>query len=438
MFEGLSRRLDAVIGRLKGRGRITEADLKEVLRDLRRALLEADVNYQVAREFVRRVEEKALGKKVLESLTPDEVILAVIYEEMVELLGGKPTEPKLLPEGNLWLLMGLQGSGKTTTAAKLAHHYRKKGRRPLLVAADTQRPAAQDQLEILAEKVGVPVIRVEKGESPESVKARIDERLAKDFRDLVIVDTAGRLQVDEELMNELAALAEALSPTERLLVVDAMMGQEALGVAKAFDERVGVTGLILTKLDGDARGGAALSARHVTGKPIYFAGTSEKIEGLEPFYPDRLAGRILGMGDLKTLAERAREAELKAPEKAPDKFDLEDLLEQMRQIQKMGSLSELLKMIPGLSRALPQGLELDERQLKRVEAIILSMTPEERKNPRILNASRRRRIARGSGTTVQEVNRLIKTYEEARALFRRFKKKGGRRSIMNMFGGRPW
>ncbi|HFB39525.1 MAG TPA: signal recognition particle protein, partial [Oceanithermus sp.] len=273
---------------------------------------------------------------------------------------------------------------------------------------------------------------------PASVKRRLDARLAKDFRDLVIVDTAGRLQIDEALMDELAALAEALSPTERVLVVDAMMGQEALGVARAFDERVGVTGLILTKLDGDARGGAALSARHVTGKPIYFAGVSEKVDGLEPFYPDRLADRILGMGDLKTLAEKVREAELKAPEKAPGKFDLEDLLEQMRQIQKMGSFAEILKMIPGLSRALPQNLDLDERALRRVEAIILSMTPEERKNPRILNASRRRRIARGSGTTVQEVNRLIKTYEEARALFKRLSKKGGRRSLMGMFGGRPW
>ncbi len=438
MFEGLSQRLDAIVGRLRGRGRITEADLKEVLRDLRRALLEADVNYQVAKNFVRRVEEKALGKKVLESLSPADLVLAIIHEEMVELLGGKVAEPRLLPEGNLWLLMGLQGTGKTTAAAKLAHYYKKKGRRPLLVAADTQRPAAQDQLEILAEQVGVPVLRVEKGEPPESVKRRLDERLANDFRDLVIVDTAGRLQIDEALMDELAALSKALSPSERMLVVDAMMGQEALGVAEAFDEKVGVTGLVLTKLDGDARGGAALSARHVTGKPIYFAGTSEKIDGLEPFYPDRLADRILGMGDLKTLAERVREAELKAPEKAPGKFDLEDLLEQMRQIQKMGSFSELLKMIPGLSRALPQNLDLDEKALRRVEAIILSMTPEERKNPRILNASRRRRIARGSGTTVQEVNRLIKTYEESKALMKRLSKKGGRRSLMGMFGGKPW
>ena len=438
MFEGLSKRLQSAVDRLRGRGRIKEEDLKELLRDLRRALIEADVNFQVAREFVKRVEEKALGRQVLESLTPAEQILAIVHEEMVELLGGTTREPKLGPEGNLWFLMGLQGTGKTTTAAKLAHYYKKRGRRPLLVAADTQRPAAQDQLEILAEKVGVPVIRVEKGEEPTSVRRRLEERLARDFRDLVIVDTAGRLQVDEAMMAELASLAEALSPTERLLVVDAMTGQEALSVAKAFDERVGVTGLILTKLDGDARGGAALSARRVTGKPIYFAGTSEKIEGLEPFHPDRLADRILGMGDLKTLAERVREAELKTPEKAPGKFDLEDLLDQMRQIQKMGSFTELLKMIPGLSRALPANLQLDDRGLKRVEAIILSMTPEERRNPRILNASRRRRIARGSGTTVQEVNRLIKTYEEAKAMMRRLSKKGGRRSLSGMFGGKPW
>ncbi len=438
MFESLSRRLQASIDRLRGRGRITEADLKEVLRDLRRALLEADVNYQVAKAFVKRVEEKALGRRVLESLTPAEQILAVVHEEMVELLGGRAVEPRLLAEGNLWFLIGLQGTGKTTAAAKLAHLYRKKGRRPLLVVADTQRPAAQDPLEILAEKVGVPVLRGAPGEPPASVKRRLYARRAEEFRDLVIVDTAGRLQVDEALMDELAALAEALSPTEKILVVDAMMGQEALAVAEAFDRRVGVTGLMLTKLDGDARGGAALSARHVTGKPIYFAGTSEKIDGLEVFHPDRLAGRILGMGDLATLAEKVREAELKAPEKAPGKFDLNDLLEQMRQIQKMGSFGELLKMIPGLARALPANLEVDERGLKRIEAIILSMTPEERRNPRVLNASRRRRIARGSGTTVQEINRLIKTFEETKALMKRLGKRGGRRSLMGGFGGRPW
>ncbi len=435
MFENLSRRLQTTLDRLRGRGRITEAELKDVLRDLRRALLEADVNYQVAKDFVKRVEAKALGKQILESLTPAEQILAVVHEEMVELLGGRLVEPRLLSEGNVWFLVGLQGTGKTTAAAKLALFYKKKGRRPLLVAADTQRPAAQDQLEILAAQVGVPVLRVEKGESPESVRERLDARLQNDYRDLVIVDTAGRLQIDAALMEELAALVEALSPTEKLLVVDAMMGQEALAVSQAFDEKIGVTGLLLTKLDGDARGGAALSARHVTGKPIYFAGISEKIDGLEPFYPDRLAGRILGMGDLATLAEKVREAEIKGPAKAPDKFDLTDLLEQMRQIQKMGSLGELIKMIPGASRFLPSNLQVDEKAIKRVEAIILSMTPEERRNPKILNASRRRRIARGSGTTVQEINRLIKTFEETKALVKRLGKKGGRRSLL---GGRPW
>ena len=435
MFESLSRRLQTTLDRLRGRGRITEADLKEVMREIRRALLEADVNYQVAKEFVRRVEERAKGQKVYESLTPAEQILAIVYEELTELLGGKVAEPQLKSEGNVWFLMGLQGTGKTTAAAKLARYYRAKGRRPLLVAADTQRPAAQDQLEILAQEVGVPVLRVEKGEAPASVKRRLDDHLKTDYRDLVIVDTAGRLQIDEALMDELAALAAALEPTERMLVVDAMMGQEALGVAEAFDQKVGVTGLIMTKLDGDARGGAALSARHVTKKPIYFAGVSEKLDGLEPFYPDRLASRILGMGDLATLAEKARQAELKAPEKRPEKFDLNDLLDQMKQIQKMGSLGELMKMIPGLSRMLPQNFQIDEKALKRVEAIILSMTPEERRNPRILNASRRRRIARGSGTSVQEINRLIKTFEETKAMVKRFSKKGGRRNLM---GGRLW
>jgi signal recognition particle subunit SRP54 len=427
MFESLSRRIREAVDRLRGRGRISEADLRSTLREIRMALLEADVNFEVAKDFIASVQEKALGRQVLESLTPAEQILSLVYEELVALLGGSPVSPTLRAEGNLWFLVGLQGSGKTTQAAKLAAYYRSRGRRPLLVAADTQRPAAREQLRLLAERVGVPILELEDGERPQVTRRRLQEALRQDYRDLVLVDTAGRLQIDEALMEELAALKKELAPTETLLVIDAMMGQEALSVARAFDERVGVSGLILTKLDGDARGGAALSARAVTGKPIYFAGVSEKIEGLEPFYPDRLAQRILGMGDLQTLMERVKAAELEAPERAPTEFTLEDLINQMRQLRKLGGFQEVLGMLPGASRLLPPGVELDERAIARLEAIVLSMTPEERRNPKILNASRRKRIALGSGTSVQEVNRLIKNFDSAKEMFKALSRQRGRR-----------
>jgi signal recognition particle subunit SRP54 len=429
MFENLSQRIRAAVDKLRGRGRITEADLKATLREIRISLLDADVNFEVAKNFVNRVQEKALGQAVLESLTPAEQILSVVYQELVEMLGGEAKQPLLKSEGNLWFMVGLQGSGKTTTSGKLAHFYKSKGRRPLLVAADTQRPAAREQLRILGEKIGVPVLEVADGEPPQITRTRLQQHLTFDYRDLVIVDTAGRLQIDETLMDELAQLKQILGPSETLLVVDSMTGQEALNVSKAFDERIGVTGLVLTKLDGDSRGGAALSARYVTGKPIYFAGVSEKIEGLEPFYPDRLAQRILGMGDLQTLLERAKQAELEAPQKDLKEITLEDLISQMRQLRKMGSFSEILSMIPGMSRMLPPGFSVDEKQINRMEAIVLSMTPKERRDPRILNASRRKRIAAGSGTTVQEVNRLIKTFEDAKQMLKALAKqqaRGGR------------
>jgi signal recognition particle subunit SRP54 len=428
MFQQLSARLQEAIGRLRGRGRITEEDLKATLREIRRALMDADVNLEVARDFVERVREEALGKQVLESLTPAEVILATVYEALKEALGGEARLP-VLKDRNLWFLVGLQGSGKTTTAAKLALYYKGKGRRPLLVAADTQRPAAREQLRLLGEKVGVPVLEVMDGESPESIRRRVEERARLEARDLILVDTAGRLQIDEPLMGELARLKEVLRPDEVLLVLDAMTGQEALSVARAFDEKVGVTGLVLTKLDGDARGGAALSARHVTGKPIYFAGVSEKPEGLEPFYPERLAGRILGMGDVASLAEKVRAAglEAEAPKSAKE-LSLEDFLKQMQNLKRLGSFSEILGLLPGV----PQGLKVDEKALKRLEAIVLSMTPEERKDPRILNGSRRKRIAKGSGTSVQEVNRFIKAFEGMKALMKSLEKKKGR-GLMGMF-----
>ncbi len=429
MFETLSQRIRAAVDKLRGRGRISEADLKATLREIRMSLLEADVNFEVAKSFVNRVQEKTLGQAVLESLTPAEQILAVVYEELVQMLGGEAKQPVLKNEGNLWFMVGLQGSGKTTTTGKLAQFYKSKGRRPLLVAADTQRPAAREQLRILGEKIGVPVLEVADNEHPETTRTRLQQHLTFDYRDLVIVDTAGRLQIDEALMDELARLKQVLGPSETLLVVDSMTGQEALNVSKTFDERIGVSGLILTKLDGDARGGAALSARHVTGKPIYFAGVSEKLEGLEPFYPDRLAQRILGMGDLQTLLEKAKLAELEAPQKDLKEITLEDLITQMRQMRKMGSFTEILGMIPGMSRMLPPGFSVDEKQVNRMEAIVLSMTPKERRDPKVLNASRRKRIAAGSGTTVQEVNRLIKTFEDTKQLMKTLAKqqqRGGR------------
>lgn len=429
MFETLSQRIRAAVDKLRGRGRIGEADLKATLREIRMSLLEADVNFEVAKNFVNRVQEKTLGQAVLESLTPAEQILSVVYEELVQMLGGEAKQPVLKNEGNLWFMVGLQGSGKTTTTGKLAQFYKSKGRRPLLVAADTQRPAAREQLRILGEKIGVPVLEVADNERPETTRTRLQQHLTFDYRDLVIVDTAGRLQIDEALMDELAHLKQVLGPSETLLVVDSMTGQEALSVSKTFDERIGVSGLILTKLDGDARGGAALSARHVTGKPIYFAGVSEKLEGLEPFYPDRLAQRILGMGDLQTLLEKAKQAELEAPQKDLKEITLEDLITQMRQMRKMGSFTEILSMIPGMSRMLPPGFSVEEKQVNRMEAIVLSMTPKERRDPRILNASRRKRIAAGSGTSVQEVNRLIKTFEDTKQMLKTLAKqqqRGGR------------
>lgn len=433
MFQGLGDRLQAVFDSLRGRGRLSEAEVKAALRDVRMALLEADVNLEVAKAFIQRVQEKAVGSEVLMSLNPDQRVIAIVHQELIALLGGKAVQPTLKNDGNVWLLMGLQGTGKTTTAGKLAYKYKAQGRRPLLVAADTQRPAAREQLRVLGGQIGVPVLEVEDDEPVSRTKERLQSYLKTNFRDLVIVDTAGRLQVDERLMEELAALKAALQPSETMLVVDAMTGQQALPVVRTFDERIGVSGLIMTKLDGDARGGAALSARQVTGKPIYFAGISEKIDGLEPFYPDRLAGRILGMGDVLTLIEKAKAVEGDETEPSLKDFTLEDMLTQMRRLKKMGSIGDLVKMIPGASRMLPPGADIDERELARVEAIISSMTERERRKPELLNASRRRRIAAGSGTTVQDVNRLMRNYEQMKKLFKQMMRKPGRGGMRGLF-----
>lgn len=419
MFESLGSKLQDILDRVGKEKQLTEAQVKAAMREVRMALLEADVNFGVAKDFVAQVTEKAVGQQVAGSLTAGQTVVKLVHDELIETLGGKTTQPQLKTEGNVWFMVGLQGAGKTTSTGKLASLYKSKGRRVLLVAADTQRPAARDQLEVLAKQVGVPIMKVADGELPAETKRRLDEHLKTDFRDLVIVDTAGRLQIDEALMDQLADLQTALQPTESLLVVDAMTGQEALNVAQTFDQRVNLTGLIITKMDGDARGGAALSARSVTGKPIYFAGTSEKIAGLEPFHPDRVAGRILGMGDMLGLIERAQQADLKAMEvKKPGDFDLEDLLTQLRQVRKMGPLGDLMKLIPGMSKALPEGFNVDEKQIQRIDAMISSMTLKERRNPKIIDGKRRKRIATGSGHTVQDINKLLKMHEQMKDMMK--------------------
>ena len=432
MFESLGNRLQSVFDGLRGRGKLTEAEVKAALREVRVALLEADVNLEVARDFTKNVQEKAVGSETLLSLRPDQRVISIVHDELVEVLGGKAVQPELKSDTNIWMLMGLQGAGKTTTAGKLAYRFKSQGRRPLLVAADTQRPAARDQLKVLGKQIGVPVLEVEDNEPPRRTKERLEEWLKGDFRDLVIVDTAGRLQIDEGLMDELASLREVLQPREAMLVVDAMTGQQSLPVAKTFDERVGVTGLILTKMDGDARGGAALSARHVTGMPIYYAGMSEKIDGIEPFHPDRIAARILGMGDVLPLVEKAKALEADDGEEDIQRlsdFTLQDMLVQMRKIKRMGSFTEMFKLIPGANKLLPPGAQVDEKEIARVEAIISSMTEQERRKPRLLNASRRKRIAAGSGTTVQDVNRLMKNFEQMRKLMKRVGKRPPRRGV---------
>lgn len=426
MFESLGNKLQDILDRLGRESKLTEAQVKASMREIRMALLEADVNFNVAKDFVAKVSEKAVGQNVLGSLNAGQTVVKLVNDELVQTLGGKTAQPELKTQGNVWFMVGLQGAGKTTSTGKLAAHYKKKGRRVLLVAADTQRPAARDQLEVLGKQVGVPVLKVNDGETPAETKRRLDEYLKSDYRDLVIVDTAGRLQIDEALMDQLAALQTELHPTETLLVIDAMTGQEALNVAQTFDQRVHVSGLVITKMDGDARGGAALSARSVTGKPIYFAGTSEKMTGLDQFHPDRVAGRILGMGDVLGLIERVQEADMKAMEakKAGD-FDLEDLLNQLRQIRKMGPLGDLMKLIPGMSRALPEGFNIDEKQLQRIDAMISSMTVKERRNPKIIDGRRRKRIASGSGVDVQDINKLLKMHEQMKEMMKMLQRMSG-------------
>lgn len=427
MFEDLTRKLDGVFRKLRGLGKITESNIADTLRDVRRVLLDADVNYKVAKQFIDDVQARAVGQKVLESITPGQQIIKIIYGELVALLGQSNAEIRFAPiPPTVIMIAGLQGSGKTTFAAKLAYHLNRKGRHPLLVAADLHRPAAVDQLELLGKQVEIPVY-VNRGAQAVRVAEESLDHARKNLRDVLIIDTAGRLHVDEEMMQEAEAIKENVKPHEILFVVDSMTGQDAVNAALAFHERLNFDGIVLTKLDGDARGGAALSIRSVIQKPIKFASVGEKLEALEPFHPDRMASRILGMGDVVTLVEKVQEqfdrqkGEELQERLRKSELTFEHFLDQLKQVRKIGPLSELLEMIPGMHR-LPHVGEIDERELVKIEAIINSMTREERLKPHVINGSRRKRIAAGSGTTVQDVNRLLKQFTEMQKLLKQFSK----------------
>ena len=423
-FEGLSGRLSEVFKKLKGRGKVKESDIKEVMREVRMALLEADVNYKVAKDFVASVSEKALGSEVLESLTPAQQIIKIVNDQLTELMGSTNARINFASKNPTVIMMcGLQGAGKTTHCAKLARYFKSSGKRPLLAACDVYRPAAIEQLKIVGEQAGVPVFEMGQGDPVEIARRAMMQ--ARDYgNDILILDTAGRLHIDEELMEELRRIKAEVQPHEILLVLDAMTGQDAVNVAKSFDETLGIDGIVLTKLDGDTRGGAALSVRAVTGKPIKFVGTGEKLDNLEPFYPDRMASRILGMGDVLTLIEKAQSAvdEQKALEMAQklkeQSFDMNDLLEQMQQIHQMGSLSQVISMFPGAGKLSDEDAAAGEAQMRRTEAIIQSMTKREREKPSIINPSRKRRIAAGSGTRVEDVNRLLKQFEQMQKMMK--------------------
>ncbi len=429
MFEELSLKLDAALKKITGQGRLTEANISDTLREIRRILLDADVNYKVAKDFIEKVKEKALGKEVIASITPGQLITKIIYDELVELLGGGHSEITLNPTGvTTILVVGLQGSGKTTFSAKLAKRLKERKRKIMLVAADIYRPAAIEQLKILGQQIEVPVFSLEQRDARLVAAESLKHAKDKGF-DTVIIDTAGRLHVDEEMMKEVADIKEIVKPTETLFVVDSMTGQDAVNSAKAFNETVNFDGIVLSKLDGDARGGAAISIRSVVGKPIKFVSNGEKLENLDVFYPDRLASRILGKGDIVSLVEKAQETidELDAKRMEEklrkNKFDFEDFLKQIKIIKKMGSLSSLIGMIPGLGSQI-KNAQIDDKALIKVEAIINSMTKHERENPKVLNGSRRKRIARGSGTSVQDVNRLIKQFQEMQRMMSMMNKKG--------------
>ena len=422
LFEGLSDKLQETFKKLRGRGKLTEADVTEALREVRMALLEADVNFKVVKDFVTKVKERAIGEEVLGSLTPGQQVVKIVNDELTALMGGNQSRILIASRPpTVIMLVGLQGAGKTTTAGKLALHLRKQGKKPLLVAADVQRPAAIDQLQTLGKQLDIPVYADKESKNPVSIAKAALEQAQSRLLDIVIVDTAGRLHINEELMEELVQIKKQVKPHEILLVADAMTGQDAVQVAQSFHEKLGLDGIILTKLDGDARGGAALSIKAVTGAPIKFVGLGEKMDALEPFHPDRMASRILGMGDVLGLIEKAQsemdmdKTAALAKKISKEGFDLNDFLEQMQQIKKLGSFKDILGMIPGMGSKMKQlkDAKIDEKEIGKVEAIIRSMTMKERQKPSILNGSRRKRIADGSGTRVQDVNQVIKQFEEA-------------------------
>ena len=435
-FEGLSAKLQEVTRKLRGKARITESDLKEMLREVKLALLEADVNYAIVKEFINTIQEKALGQDVLKSLTPGQQVIKVVKDELVELLGGTESKINFTPNPpTVIMLVGLQGSGKTTTAGKLANLLRKQGKKPLLVACDVYRPAAIKQLQVVGGQLNIPVYANEGTKDVVKIaRQAIDVAMSK-LNDVVILDTAGRLHIDEELMTELKNVKANVKPHEILLVVDSMTGQDAVNVAKAFNEALGIDGVVLTKLDGDTRGGAAISVKKITGRPIKFAATGEKLSDIEVFYPERMASRILGMGDVLSIIEKAEEAidieeaeKLEKQLKKKKDLDLDDYLTQLKQIKKMGSFSSLLKMIPGMN-ALKE-VKVDDKEFTRIEAMISSMTKEERKNPKLLNGNRRVRIAKGSGTSVQEINKFMKSFEMTQKMMRQMKDSKNMRKMM--------
>lgn len=438
MFGNLSEKLEKAFKKFRNKGRLTEADVKEGMREVKLALLEADVNFKVVRDFVKTVTERAVGSEVMESLLPDQQIIKIVHEELIKLMG--ETNSKLTISSKpptVVMMVGLQGSGKTTHSAKLAGMYKKQGKRPLLVACDVYRPAAIDQLKVVGGQLDVPVFDMGLGDPVEITKQALIHA-NRHGHDMVIIDTAGRLHVDEVLMNELCAIKEVSNPTEVLLVVDAMTGQDAVNVAESFNEKLDITGVILSKLDGDTRGGAALSVRYVTGKPIKFIGVGEKLDAIEPFHPDRMASRILGMGDVLTLIEKAQQSfdEKEAAELEKrlreNTFTLDDYLMQFRQIKKMGSIDQLAAMIPGMKPGMMKDAKVDEKAMAHTEAIILAMTPKERLKPSIINGSRRKRIALGSGCSVEEVNRLLRSFEQMNKLIKQFSGKDAAKKLKKM------
>ena len=429
IFEGLSDKLQGALGKLKSKGKLTEKDVKDAMREVKLALLEADVNFKVVKDFIKKVQERCVGQEVMESLTPAQHVIKIVNEELTSLMGDVQSKVMISSKPpTIIMMVGLQGAGKTTTSGKLGNYLKKQGKKPLLVACDVYRPAAIKQLQVVGEKLDIPVFNMGDKESPVNIAKAGLSHAIKNNHDLVIIDTAGRLHIDETLMDELKSIKSEVKPHEILLVVDSMTGQDAVNVSESFDEALGLDGVILTKLDGDTRGGAALSIRAVTQKPIKFIGMGEKLDDLEPFYPDRMASRILGMGDVLSLIEKAQDAidmekakELEQKMKKQD-FDFEDFLTQMEQIENMGPLDKVLGMIPGMGNLKNQlgDVDLNGKEMRRTKAIIQSMTLEERRNPQILNASRKRRIAKGSGTSVQDINRLVKQLNEMKKMMKMF------------------